>query len=199
MALNGDSQFSEEESGMLRNLAIAGVLVMLMLLQTGFRFLSDLTEYSMETLQNPLVLICGAIGMIFAKIMLQEANLLIFAYNGYGFFPFKFMATYIFVMAQCLISIVFVGLAFGLGLKNSAFARVFNPDTLQVSLDQDFKVLLAITVVVVCHAITAVSIFYDHEEDHKYHDYQGPQGFLLCVLRILMFLAFVLGLSTRKN
>lgn len=64
MALNGDSQFSEEESGMIRNLAIAGAIVMIMLLQTGFKFLSDLTEYSLETMQNPLVLICGAIGMI---------------------------------------------------------------------------------------------------------------------------------------
>jgi len=27
--------------------------------------------------------------------------------------------------------------------------------------------------VIICHALTAVSIFFDHEEDHKYHDYQG--------------------------
>jgi hypothetical protein len=171
MALNGDSQFSEEECGMMRNLAIAGAFVLVMLFQAGFKFLADLTEYSLETMQNPLVLICGATGMILAKIMLQEANLLIFTYNGYGFFLFKFMSTYIFVMAQCLLSLVFVGLAFGMGLKNSQFSKIFNNETLMISFDQDLKVLVAITVVVICHAITAVSIFYDHEEDHKYHDY----------------------------
>lgn len=66
---------------------------------------------------------------------------------------------------------MFVGLAFGMGLKNSQFSKIFNNETLMISFDQDLKVLVAITVVVICHAITAVSIFYDHEEDHKYHDY----------------------------
>jgi hypothetical protein len=53
-------------------------------------------------------------------------------------------------------------------------------------------------VVIIGHAITAVTIFYDHEEDHKYHDYQGPQGFLLCCLRLVMFLAFLIGICQRK-
>jgi len=50
-------------------------------------------------MSNPLMLVCIAQGMIFAKISLQEFNLLIYMYNGYGFFPFKFFATYVFVMA----------------------------------------------------------------------------------------------------
>lgn len=99
MALNGESQFSEEESGMMFYLAIAGALIFAILLKTGLKFIADLTEYNLETMQNPLVMICASIGMIFMKIALQEANLFIFSINGYGFFPFKFMSTYIFVMA----------------------------------------------------------------------------------------------------
>lgn len=135
--------------------------------------------------------------MIWTKISFQLVNQLIYMYNGTGFFPFKFMATYIFVMAQCMLSIVFVGVAFGYGLKDSPMSRLFNLENLQINLTQNIGVAAALTIVIVCHAVTAVSIFYDHEEDHKYHDYQGPQGFLFCVLRMIMFFAFCLGLFTR--
>jgi hypothetical protein len=46
MALNGESQFSEEMSGMIFNLAIAGAIISVMLLKTGLKFVADLTEYS---------------------------------------------------------------------------------------------------------------------------------------------------------
>lgn len=68
--------------------------------------------------------------MIFTKIIIQELNLFIFFHNGTGFLPLKFMATYVFVMAQCLLSLVFVGLAFGMGLKNSVFSRILDMQTL---------------------------------------------------------------------
>lgn len=50
MALNGDSQFSEEEAGMIRGLALIGLVVFMMLFTIGFKFLSDLKEYSVDTL-----------------------------------------------------------------------------------------------------------------------------------------------------
>lgn len=135
--------------------------------------------------------------MIWAKISFQLANLFIYMYNGKGFFPFKFIATYIFVMAQCMLSIVFVGVAYGYGIKDSPMSRLFNMENLNINLNQNLGVFTALSIVIVCHAVTAVSIFYDHEEDHKYHDYQGPQGFLFCVLRMIMFCAFCLGLFMR--
>jgi len=43
-------------------------------------------------------------------------------------------------------------------------------------------------------------IFADHEERHKFHDYQGPQGFALCLIRVLFFLMFAYGfLGTTKE
>lgn len=69
---------------------------------------------------------------------------------------------------------MFVGLSYGLGLKNSAFSKMINMDSMSIELDKNLGVMVSLTVVIVCHAVTAVSIFYDHEEDHKYHDYQGP-------------------------
>ena len=37
-------------------------------------------------------------------------------------------------------------------------------------------------------------MFYDHEERHKFHDYQGNQGVAICLIRVLFFFAFVYGL-----
>jgi hypothetical protein len=185
---------------MIRNLAIAGAINFALLVMVGFKFLVDIEEYSLaDVIQNPLILIFGSLGMILAKIVLQEAHLIIYMYNGTGLFILKFMATYIFVMAQCLLAILFIGLAFGMGIKNSAFSSLLDPHTMEVRLNGNMKVLVSIFVVVFCHALTAISIFYDHEEDHKYHDYQGPQGLLLCILRITMFAAFLFGLCNRKS
>jgi hypothetical protein len=99
MATNGDSQFSEEDSGMILGLAVAGLIVFILMATIGFRIVSEISEYSLEVFQNPLAVVSCALGMIFAKIILQEGHLFIYSFNGTGFFPFKFMATYIFVMA----------------------------------------------------------------------------------------------------
>lgn len=98
-------------------------------------------------------------------------NLSLYYYNGYGFFPFKFAATYMFVMAQCLLSLVFVGLAFGMGLKHARITKMLENNTWFNSNEGNLPIVFAITLVILCHAVIAVSIFYDHEEDHKYHDY----------------------------
>jgi hypothetical protein len=99
MATNGDSQFSEEDSGMILGLAVAGLIVFILMATIGFRIVSEISEYSLEVFQNPLAVVSCSLGMIFAKIILQEGHLIIYSFNGTGFFPFKFMATYIFVMA----------------------------------------------------------------------------------------------------
>jgi hypothetical protein len=104
---------------MLRDLAIAGAMFLVAMMTSAWRFIGDIGEYDLETLKNPLMLIIVSLSMTFAKIVLQLMHLTIYSYNGSGFFPFKFFATYIFVMSKCMLSLVFVGLAFGMGLKDS--------------------------------------------------------------------------------
>lgn len=184
---------------MVRNLAIVGLLNLAIMLRVGFRFVTDITEYSAATFQNPLVVLCMATGMILAKIILQETHLLLYSYNGTGFFLLKFVAIYLFVMGQALLSIVFVGLSFGMGIKNSVFSKILSMESLQHTLDRNTAVMTCIFVIILCHALTAIAIFYDHEEDHKYHDYQGKQGLTLCILRVIMFVAFIFGLYNRSK
>jgi hypothetical protein len=59
----------------------------------------------------------------------------LYYWNGYGFFPLKFGATYIFVMAQCLLSVVFVGLAFGMGLTGTKFTQMLEDNTFFMHFD----------------------------------------------------------------
>ena len=42
--------------------------------------------------------------------------------------------------------------------------------------------------------IIALLMFYDHEERHKFHDYQGPQGVAICSIRVVFFIVFMIGL-----
>lgn len=58
--------------------------------------------------------------------------------------------------------------------------------------------MVSLNMVLLMHAAIAFSIFYDHEEDHKYHDFQGFQGMLLCAARMVVFCFFVLGLLQYK-
>jgi hypothetical protein len=59
--------------------------------------------------------------------------------------------------------------------------------------DLDITVPIAIFVLVI-HTLIGGLIFLDNEEHHKWHDYQGVQGVLLCVFRIIMFGAFIYGI-----
>jgi hypothetical protein len=70
---------------------------------------------------------------------------------------------------------------------------------MQINIEKSLPAVIALGIVVICHALTAVAIFYDHEENHKYHDYQGPQGLFLCALRFVMFVAFIWALWTRRQ
>lgn len=53
--------------------------------------------------------------------------------------------------------------------------------------------------VVVMHVLIGSLIFIDNEEHHKFHDYSGVQGLLLCAFRLLMFLGFIFGIIKSKR
>lgn len=58
---------------------------------------------------------------------------------------------------------------------------------------------IMLSMTVFCHALIAITIHYDREEDHKYHDYQGGQGFYLCILRLVLLGIFLLGIVRTSN
>ena len=63
--------------------------------------------------------------------------------------------------------------------------------------DLDITIPIAIFILVI-HCLIGGLIFLDSEEHHKWHDYQGVQGVLLCVFRVIMFAAFIYGLQQTK-
>lgn len=52
---------------------------------------------------------------------------------------------------------------------------------------------------VIMHTIIGSLIFIDTHEHQKYHDYQGVQGILLCVFRVMMYLGFVVGMKFTRD
>ena len=64
--------------------------------------------------------------------------------------------------------------------------------------DLDITIPIGIFIVVM-HAIIGGLIFLDSEEHHKYHDYSGVQGILLCLFRVLMFAGFLFGIKTTRS
>ena len=63
--------------------------------------------------------------------------------------------------------------------------------------DIDIAVPIGLFVLVI-HALIGGLIFVDNDEHHKFHDYQGAQGILLIIFRILLFAAFSYGYCSTK-
>ena len=64
--------------------------------------------------------------------------------------------------------------------------------------DLDITIPIACFVVVL-HTIIGGLIYLDNEEHHKYHDYQGIQGIMLCLFRICLFIGFMFGIVQTKR
>jgi p-aminobenzoyl-glutamate transporter AbgT len=48
--------------------------------------------------------------------------------------------------------------------------------------------------VILIHVVIGALMFIDNEEHHKFHDYSGIQGLVLCIFRVFMFIGFIYGL-----
>ena len=86
-------------------------------------------------------------------------------------------------MSQLSLCILFLSLAHGYG-------------TLQQKVGlNDLKVHKGLMAgATLAHLVIAYLILTDHEERHKWHDYQGPQGIMLCLIRLGLFCIFANGL-----
>ena len=64
--------------------------------------------------------------------------------------------------------------------------------------DLDITIPIGIFVVIM-HALIGGLIFLDNEEHHKFHDYQGIQGWLLVIFRFILYAGFIFGIVSTKN
>jgi hypothetical protein len=64
----------------------------------------------------------------------------------------------------------------------------------------DRRSLVPMMFVIVSHALIALLMFFDHEERHKFHEYQGTQGLSLCLFRVFfLFVFLVMKRSTSRK
>ena len=87
------------------------------------------------------------------------------------------------LLSQLCLCVLFLSLAYGYGTVQERIG--INEIKLHKWL------LIGASVI---HFAIAYLMFIDHEERHKWHDYQGPQGLTLCLIRMGLFVLFINGI-----
>ena len=108
---------------------------------------------------------------------------MVYNLNGSGVLCFRALAIFFSLFSQLFLIILFLAIAFGWGTikKEGPFSDF-----------EQHKYIL--NFVVTMHFIIAMLIYHDHEEHHKFHDYQGFHGVALCYARVIIFIIFAIGL-----
>ena len=119
----------------------------------------------------------------FSHIIFQFLHLLNYSYNGEGIFALDILSTLQLIISQILLACLFLLLAFGWTITKKSVEN------------DDLDLIIPIgCFLIIMHLIIGGLIFVDTHEHQKYHDYQGVQGILMCVFRILLLLGFIVGM-----
>lgn len=136
-----------------------------------------------ERADNPLLATLGALSQLGLKALFQFMFMVQYAYYGQGFLVFRIQSTVSSLLSQLSLCVLFLSLAYGYGTVQE-----------RVGLN-DIKVYKWLLIgAVFIHLAIAYLMFIDHEERHKWHDYQGPQGLVLCLIRLGLFVLFINGI-----
>jgi len=123
-----------------------------------------------------------------SHIFFQLCHLALLSYNGKGFFLFDIISVVQSIASQLALAVLLIMLAWGWTITRSKIDS------------QDIELAIPVAAFVLfLHAMIGALIFLDNEESHKYHDYQGVQGILLCLFRLCLYAAFILGIVQTKK
>jgi hypothetical protein len=117
------------------------------------------------------------------KFLAKLAYTFILFMTGEGIMPFKLISMFFSLMSQCVMSFVFIALAMGW----TTFAKAVG------LIDLEKNKMMIVYMVGVCglHFIMGFLMVFDHEEHHKFHEYQGLQGTLILSIKFIFLLSFL--------
>jgi len=173
---NDDSHFSHEYWGIMPTTLVCLLFFSYLLGKTTLRLFKEIKKQ--EEYQTPLVPLLAAILSEFLSLSLAVVHLTVFAYDGYGLWLFNYFSTIFSILGQvALISLVLMiaqgwTLTFG-SLKEKDYFKIEVGGTIGV------------------HILIGLLTVIDNGEAHKYHDFEGFQGFLLILIRIGIFVFFL--------
>lgn len=182
--LNDGSQFSHEYWGQLPITFLAFLVFCYLLGQNSIRLYKEVSKN--EEYETPLAVLLCAIFCEFLQLFFSLVHLIVYWYDGDGFWFGDYLSTIFSVLAQvCIISLILM-LAYG-------WTITFN------SLKEHDYFMIEIGGTVIAHIFLAALTIIDNGEHHKYHDFEGFQGLLLVLIRLGMFGFFLYKANeTRK-
>lgn len=116
-----------------------------------------------ERWDNPLNLTMMASAGMVIKSVQQLIHLAKFAFDGWGFHILDIVSMVVTFNSQLIVCFIFFMMAAGWG-------TVFKDVSITTF---DRRTLVPITIAITSHVLIALLMFYDHEERHKFHEYQG--------------------------
>lgn len=166
------SHFSQEEQNSIPFFVVIFALACALGYIIIMRFIAELEEFNEKAYMSPLLLLAVACGMMIYKSTYKVCHWAVYAYNGRGFAGMLSTGEYVFTLSQLTISLIFIGLAYGLGInkKKDGGQSFVGFDPLEFFWEEK---LISIVTGVICigHILAVIGIHNDRDEDHKFHDF----------------------------
>ena len=165
---------------MMQGLILSFFCIAFALLWNMYASWVDNSNY--QRYDNPLFITMTALCCLGLSSIFKFLYMIQYHYVGYGFILLRIQAQYIGLIAQLNLCLIFLMLAYGYWTVQQTVGA------------EDFNLHKYILIsACLAHMAIAFAMFTDHEERHKWHDYQGPQGIILCLIRIGIYGLFLNG------
>jgi hypothetical protein len=121
--------------------------------------------------------------------MLMMLSLWDYSYDGEGYVICDVISKILDGISETAMSVLLIQIASGWTLTFSA-----------IDVDEGIEIYFPmIALIVMVHIIISVLTFVDIDASHKYHDFGGLQGWILVVLKLLIYAYFVWCYVTTKK
>ena len=177
--LNSESEFSHEEYGIMTLNFLLLIIYLYFLLTTTYNLV--ITALRKDEIDNAKVGWIFAIYMELLHIAAQTVHLVIYSYNGQGFFILDVLSTVLQMNSQIVTVGLLILIAYGWEITDTDLSKNNNK----------FIILGGATLFL--NSIIAFLTAIDDGEHHKYHDYGGLQGLILVIIRICLYWVFMYG------
>ena len=183
-AFNRGEHFSEEDWGLLTINYIMLITFIIFLFFGGYRYIMEIKKEG--SWESPMGILVIALIIEFFHIIMNVMHLSVYEVDGEGLPTMDIMGTILQVISQVVIVTLLLLISFGWTLT---YPHLPEKETIAA-----FTIM-----VLIIHVLVASLTLLDKDEYHKYHDYSGVQGFVLVVLRLIMFGVFIYGIQLTKT
>lgn len=184
--VNGEDHFPYEEQGLLGwhvLLLLIGCVLISTCIYSYSKFIDEHNR-----LDSPHITLIVILSLDLVSVFLQVLHLYIYSKNGKG------------VAAADIFTIVFIQMAeVAQSVHFFLMAQGWTVTFDEMEWD-NFEFYLPIgSIVIAMHLVLGVLTYIDNEAAHKYHDFDGLQGYFLIAFKICLFIYFIYQWNTNDK